>query len=659
MTPAQQKVLQMQGSAGNRAVQSLVGGGRPLPQPVRGEMESRFATELGDVRIHDDAQAHDSAESLGAKAYAFGEHIIVGERYAPESWKGKRLLVHELAHVIQQRRGGPVPGADPDSSSERAADQAADAFASGGGQVAVSGGTSVGIARAETDEEVKKRETLDEYRKRGGEVEEVPAQKKQPAGDKLGKFATREDKAVSRQRALESMGASTEDPTPINTRSWKDQGREEYQGALRRLAHEKDPKIIPEPVRADLEGQLKAMEKAMKTGQYDETKHRLKLPEGYVLGHYEGAEGDPTTPAREGYDYENARVITVEQNQAEEKLRRERAKLESGKQASKEKKAPAKATPPIIRKKAAPEPAGKPAVVPQKGPVAGKPSAFIGPAPESPRVTVAGPGVADVPAAATRQPAPTSKVVPPLHSEALGEAKVARASNVGTVLGLGLGLLSGYALDKYKEWMEEALASQPPVEINQQSLQDYLKNSASSMRVIDLMAKDIAGFSEKVREKAQHAIDTASLATVALALASPEVRLETLDRLGEDVGSVADELRTIRDGAEAALELEAEAQKGISAAKDLADIILKKDATPLNALVFDQLLKMGFSVDQILKIHDNLRAYAARVQRVLDDLHDLHKAAEEMHLKANSFASDLNRLYWSELLQFAKSAQQR
>jgi hypothetical protein len=660
LTPAQREILQMQGSAGNRAVQGLIGGSQPLPQPVLGEMESRFSTELSDVRIHDDAQAHASAERLGAKAYTSGEHIVFGaERYAPDSWNGKRLLAHELAHVIQQRRGGAAPGPDSNSFSEQAADRAAGAFASSSAPVAVSGGTAAGIARAETEEERKKRETFEEYRERGGKVKEGPKPKKQPAGDVLGRIPTSEDKAASRQRALESIGASTEDPTPINTRSWKDQGREEHQGALRRLAHERDPKIIPEPVRADLERQLKAMEKLMETREYDETKHRLRLPKGYVLGHFEGAEGDPTTPAREGYDYENARVITVEQNQAEERLRRETAKLEGGKPAGKGKKAPATATPPTIRRKATPEPAVKPNVASQKAPVAGKPSAFIGPAPEPSRVAVARPSVADVPAAPTKQLAPTPKAVPSLHSPVLGEAQVARARNVGTVLGFGLGLLSGYALDKYKDWMVETLASGPPAEINEQSIQDYLKNSPSSMRVIDLLAKDVAGFSNNIREKARQAIDMASLAALATTVASPAVRIETLNRLGEDIGTVVDELATIRNGAEAALELETEARNGISSARELADYILKKKPSALNTLVWDQLVKLGLSIDQILKIHDNLRAYAARLQPVLDDLHDLQAAASEMHLQTSSFASTLNRLYWSEVLQAAKSAQQR
>jgi hypothetical protein len=78
-------------------------GGEPLPAPVKGLFESRFGHDFGRVRIHADTGADDSAQALDAQAYTKGNHIVFGrDRYAPDSVAGRRLLAHELAHVVQQ-----------------------------------------------------------------------------------------------------------------------------------------------------------------------------------------------------------------------------------------------------------------------------------------------------------------------------------------------------------------------------------------------------------------------------------------------------------------------------------------------------------------------------------------------------------------------------
>ena len=145
------RVLELQRRAGNQAVGSLLGqGGQSLPEPLRAEMESRFAIDLRDVRIHNDARAQKLAAQEQAKAFTYGSHIAFGEgRFSAKSTEGRRLLGHEVAHVIQQRRGGAPAGTD---ESERDAQRAGDAFLGAGGSVAVRGATTVGIARAGDDE---------------------------------------------------------------------------------------------------------------------------------------------------------------------------------------------------------------------------------------------------------------------------------------------------------------------------------------------------------------------------------------------------------------------------------------------------------------------------------------------------------------------------
>jgi hypothetical protein len=77
--------------------------GRPLDRETRAFMEPRFGRDFSQVRLHTDGQAATSAHEVNALAYTVGEHIVMGQRqYAPRTNEGRRLLAHELAHVIQQ-----------------------------------------------------------------------------------------------------------------------------------------------------------------------------------------------------------------------------------------------------------------------------------------------------------------------------------------------------------------------------------------------------------------------------------------------------------------------------------------------------------------------------------------------------------------------------
>lgn len=84
--------------------------GRPLEAGARGFMEPRLGRDLSDVRIHTGPLASRSAEAVTARAYTVGRNIVFrsGE-YAPDTTEGRRLLAHELAHVLQQRPAKPAP----------------------------------------------------------------------------------------------------------------------------------------------------------------------------------------------------------------------------------------------------------------------------------------------------------------------------------------------------------------------------------------------------------------------------------------------------------------------------------------------------------------------------------------------------------------------
>src|SRR5262249_34337075 len=80
--------------------------GEALPDEVRQEMEAQIGFDFADVHIHRDTPAQRASELLHANAFAFGQQVYFGAgSYVPESQGGRRLLAHELAHVVQQRQG--------------------------------------------------------------------------------------------------------------------------------------------------------------------------------------------------------------------------------------------------------------------------------------------------------------------------------------------------------------------------------------------------------------------------------------------------------------------------------------------------------------------------------------------------------------------------
>lgn len=82
----------------------LRGPGQPLDPALRAEMEHRFGTDFSQVRVHTDANAAKTADRLNAQAYTVGRDIaFAAGRYQPRSQPGRRLLAHELTHVVQQR----------------------------------------------------------------------------------------------------------------------------------------------------------------------------------------------------------------------------------------------------------------------------------------------------------------------------------------------------------------------------------------------------------------------------------------------------------------------------------------------------------------------------------------------------------------------------
>lgn len=124
---------------------------QPLDGVTRAFMESHFGHDFSQVRVHTDTKAAESAQAIDALAYTVGRDIMFGVgQYAPATLAGKKLLAHELTHVVQQRGAdhSNLILSDSNGQSEQQARSAASAVMDGHGIAALQQ-TQVQVAREE------------------------------------------------------------------------------------------------------------------------------------------------------------------------------------------------------------------------------------------------------------------------------------------------------------------------------------------------------------------------------------------------------------------------------------------------------------------------------------------------------------------------------
>jgi hypothetical protein len=103
-----------------RLIETLQGGGRLLPPSARSFFEPRFGRDFGDVRVHTNSKADEAARSINAKAFTIDTDIVFrAGRYDPTSDRGRKLLAHELTHVVQQDGTAINAGGPTDDASTR------------------------------------------------------------------------------------------------------------------------------------------------------------------------------------------------------------------------------------------------------------------------------------------------------------------------------------------------------------------------------------------------------------------------------------------------------------------------------------------------------------------------------------------------------------
>jgi len=181
--------------------------GAPLDATTRGYMESRFGHDFTRVRVHAGPDAAEATRAVNARAYTVGSDIVFGAgQYRPDNAAGRRLIAHELGHVVQQLhasphpQNGPLRVGDRHDASEREASRAADAVTNGGAATPLTS-TSPPMLRRDTTTvqvettkpgarhaDVEKKELTLGSGGAGGVVYDYPAlARKEPDGDKPGK----------------------------------------------------------------------------------------------------------------------------------------------------------------------------------------------------------------------------------------------------------------------------------------------------------------------------------------------------------------------------------------------------------------------------------------------------------------------------------------
>ena len=103
------------------SINGLRGAGQPLPDSERSFFEPRFGRDFGDVRVHTGSRAQGVSQAIHAKAFTVGKDIVFGSgQYSPGNTEGRRLLGHELTHVVQQTGNNDLTKTPIDTQSQTA-----------------------------------------------------------------------------------------------------------------------------------------------------------------------------------------------------------------------------------------------------------------------------------------------------------------------------------------------------------------------------------------------------------------------------------------------------------------------------------------------------------------------------------------------------------
>lgn len=121
--------------------------GHPLDETTHDFMRQRFGYNFSQVRVHSDIDAVKSAREVNANAYTVGHNIAFGSgQYVPGTHAGRRLIAHELTHVLQQSSRSNAPSFDLNNPSKQASEQPVSDSNQTSNPIQVSGATAPRLA---------------------------------------------------------------------------------------------------------------------------------------------------------------------------------------------------------------------------------------------------------------------------------------------------------------------------------------------------------------------------------------------------------------------------------------------------------------------------------------------------------------------------------
>ncbi len=210
-------------------------GGDPLPDTERNFFESRMGVDLSGVKVHTDSTAVQTSRDLNARAYTVGSDVAFNSgEYQPGTPEGRRLMAHELTHVVQQGGAGnlerkvqraqqvELPVAGPEAEEKKAEEAKSGKEEKKAGVEAKAAGTAptaekkVGSetkepAEKKTDGEAKATGTAPAAEKKTDSEAKEPAEKKaggEAKEEKAEKKEKPEEKARTAKPTLEEKKAA-------------------------------------------------------------------------------------------------------------------------------------------------------------------------------------------------------------------------------------------------------------------------------------------------------------------------------------------------------------------------------------------------------------------------------------------------------------------
>ena len=207
--------------------------GQPLPHSIRTSFEPHFKHDFNEVRIHTDAEANRLSQQLGAMAFTTGRDVFFQENaYDPNSSEGKRLLGHELTHVVQQSAVLPKADAKIPESTETASTELTETIAR--------------VTSAKEEEEIKTKET---------EAKEKAEAKKEEAKEKA---------KAKKEEAKEKAKAKKDEIKQEAKGKGKDKGKEESKKKTEAKAEETKEKETAKKEETKAKAKAKEEEEAKK-----------------------------------------------------------------------------------------------------------------------------------------------------------------------------------------------------------------------------------------------------------------------------------------------------------------------------------------------------------------------------------------------------------